>query len=577
MAYAGVGPFFVRPADGQDITTDRNFSDTAGASTTTMCDVRFGTSATVRYILVKPRTTGTTTPNQVGSPAGIAAQGFGVNFLSSDFDASSSTPALRRIPGSTVVTVTLRHASTDLDFGTDDFGALVNFYRRNSGGTFDYLGSAQNITQSESGPITYTVAVTLTSPDVGESDIIFQTGDSLHMETWAHGHGVGGDQTLQFWYDRTNAAGTWKIQFATPGLRYRYTRALTVTATVSPTVARLLTLARTLPLVATATALIATLTQRFRPQTVTATASAAFTRVVTFLRSLSVTATATSLTSRLTARFRSLTTAATASSVARRATAPNAKTVTGAVTAIAARALVLARSLIVTATGTASLTRATTPGPKTVNATASAILARGLALARTLVVSSTASALIGAKLIALNAKTVTAIATALVTRHTSKALSVTATATSVFTRALVLAKSLIVTGVATTVAQLSHARGLVASVNATTSSLRWTILGALRVDATAVASVSAQRDYARTFGVTATVTALLARSFSVAAKTVTATATATFARAVVRVRMLNVTAAAFVRGKVEMSFDVLNRIVGGGGTTIRRIFHLFDD
>lgn len=193
---------------GEGGTQNRQIQDTSAGTgdTTTKCN--FGTSTTQTYILAKPLTTNSTT----GTPA--SAQNFGWNVLVSDMN-HADTSVQRYVPAGTW-TFTCALTATTLDT-TSAYTVQARVHKRSSGGTLTEIFNAEAATQT----IVTSISVTITK--TGVSEIVLNTGETIHVEYWVRGKGVAiFGQTITFNLGTTTLQSENTIVLPSPGIRSHY-------------------------------------------------------------------------------------------------------------------------------------------------------------------------------------------------------------------------------------------------------------------------------------------------------------------------------------------------------------------
>ena len=260
---------------------------------------------------------------------------------------------------------------------------------------------------------------------------------------------------------------------------------------------------------------------------------------------------------------RSHTTAVSLAGTSQRRTAPTAKVGALALAATAVRSAVANRSFTTAITLAGTVRKFVLPAPKV-----GALSLTGVPGVRTIALAAKVGALsltgvLGRRTVAPAPKVGALTLTGTATRRSTAARASTTAITlgSGFARAVVNARAF-----STTISLAATAsRRLLASRAFTT---------AHSLVATARKGVVTGPKVA----VLSLVATMTRRVTSVRAFTTAITLNTAFARAVTTVRGFSTSIALTARGRVDMAFTVLNRITGGGGTTIiKRIIQIFDD
>lgn len=202
----------------------------------------FSTTATLRYILLKPGVSGTTTPNQTADPSGIASQGFGWDILIAEKDRGPSTAKRKALAGVWNFQTKIAYSAGDTAV---DFSTVCNVYRRNTNGTYTFLFSAKG-TDAAVGAVGATLTCTYSS--TSQPEYTFAQGETVHVEFWLHGRGGGTlgatAQTATF-----NIESGVFVQMPSPGFRTTWLKSLL--GTITPAGAK--TLKKVLKLLGTIT------------------------------------------------------------------------------------------------------------------------------------------------------------------------------------------------------------------------------------------------------------------------------------------------------------------------------------
>lgn len=241
---------------------------------------------------------------------------------------------------------------------------------------------------------------------------------------------------------------------------------------------------------------------------------------------------------------------------------PSVKLVAAVGVAAFAKKLTLARAFLITGIGVPAVQKKTTPNALQTTAVGVVSTSRTLTLMRGFSVVGIGVPTFSRQLIAARAFAVTAIGVVASSRSLMLARTFTVQAAGVvdFARQSVLARAFSVQaiGVAASDRVATHYRAFLVVGAGLVSVVKKTIKDAFMVMGVGETAFARQLTLARAF-------------------TVQAVGNADFARVVTSVRSFSVTAFGIVRGRVEMSFDVLNRITSGATTVIRRIINIFDD
>lgn len=180
-----------------------------------------GANNDVRYILIKPGVSGTTTPSQATAP-GTTAQGFGWNFLRSDFNIDPAlAPGNRKVPaGNIVLNCVMEGLAADT---STNFGIAARVFRLNADGTYTWIASGETAGLSAlAGTADVDVTVTLAAEQT------FNDNESLHVEFWFKGRGGGTlgalQQLMTFHIGQPTLRQAVSIVLPGVGLTTRYTR-----------------------------------------------------------------------------------------------------------------------------------------------------------------------------------------------------------------------------------------------------------------------------------------------------------------------------------------------------------------
>lgn len=188
----------------------------------------FKTDTGVRYIRVTPGLT-----NINDSPYATpdnTADGPGWNILVADMDTILADQPAKRIIRAGTLTFNCVLVGSTADTATQ-YGVQIRLFKRLAAGTYSFLTSAETVGKSM-----LITAQDVDVPVVLGTDVLFDLGESLHVEVWVKGKGfaiVG--QTVRFKVG-ANIVGQQDTTMAhsLEGLRYRYERAQAGTVTPGP-------------------------------------------------------------------------------------------------------------------------------------------------------------------------------------------------------------------------------------------------------------------------------------------------------------------------------------------------------
>lgn len=227
------------------------------------------------------------------------------------------------------------------------------------------------------------------------------------------------------------------------------------------------------------------------------------------------------------------------------------------------RALVSNRAFIAALSLSALTTKRASLNPKVATLSLAASAIRRLALGRAFTVALSLAATLSKRTITKAFTAPLALAGAFSRSVvTSRAFTVALTLGTAFSRAVI------------------SARAFTTSLTLAAAMARSLALGRAFTAALSLAGALGKRTITKTFNAPLVLTGVFSRRTAASRAFTVALALDTgFARAVISARTFTTSLTLTAKGRVQMAFEVLNRIVGGGGgtTIVKKIFHIFDD